>query len=139
MHYRLASDKVVGKVLDDEAVIINLDTGMYFGLDGVAAKLWELLSTGIAVDLIAGALKQGFPAEQAIDADVSRFADALCGAGLLVVSDGDVAALPDDLRWPATYQAPVMTAYDDVAEMVALDPPLPELSHQMIGQPPQAR
>jgi hypothetical protein len=29
MRYRVASDNVVDKVLDQEAVIINLDTGMY--------------------------------------------------------------------------------------------------------------
>ena len=48
MKYRVASDKVIGKVLDDEAVIINLATGIYYGLDGPAAKVWDYASTGVS-------------------------------------------------------------------------------------------
>jgi len=140
MHYQPASEQVIGKILDDEAVIINLDTGMYFGLDGIAAKIWELLVAGTAHEAVSDALKRAFPAEAGIDSDLAHFLADLCGRGLIVAADGDAqATLPDAIDWPAVYQAPVMASYDDVAEMVALDPPLPELSHHMIDQPGQAR
>ncbi|AHE51807.1 PqqD family protein [Sphingomonas sanxanigenens] len=141
MKYRLASDKVIGKLVDGEAVIINLDTGMYFGLDGVAAVAWDRLSAGTALEEISASLKLRFPAERLIDEELAAFARALCEQGLLAEAD---AAHPSasgsavDVDWPPTYAAPAMDAYDDVAEMVALDPPLPELSHQMIDQPRRA-
>lgn len=36
-------DDVVFRELDGEAVVLNLDTGIYFGLDTVGTRLWELL------------------------------------------------------------------------------------------------
>ncbi len=55
----LASDTVlvraVGQVscpLGDEVVILQVDPGRYFGLQGVGARIWELLDHPVAVSEI---------------------------------------------------------------------------------------
>jgi hypothetical protein len=45
----VASPDVVHRELDGEAVLLNLDTGMYFGLDEVGTRVWRCL--GEATDL----------------------------------------------------------------------------------------
>ena len=37
------SDRVVHQKVDEEVVLLNLDTGVYHGLGPTGARLWELL------------------------------------------------------------------------------------------------
>ncbi|MGA7872478.1 MAG: PqqD family protein [Candidatus Binatus sp.] len=39
-------DDVVWTDLDDEVVILKLDTGIYFGLNQVGARIWTLIAAG---------------------------------------------------------------------------------------------
>ena len=41
----VAARDQVSAELEGEAVILNLADGVYYGLDGVGARVWELLST----------------------------------------------------------------------------------------------
>ena len=40
------SHSVVFQQLEQEAVLLNLDSGMYFGLDPVGTRIWNLLAEG---------------------------------------------------------------------------------------------
>jgi hypothetical protein len=37
-------DDVMFRILGDEAVILNVGTGVYFGLDEVGTRMWQLMS-----------------------------------------------------------------------------------------------
>ena len=37
---------VMSRVVGDETVILDLETGTYFGLDPVGARMWALMSQG---------------------------------------------------------------------------------------------
>jgi hypothetical protein len=139
MKYRVASDKVIGKVLDDEAVIINLATGIYYGLDGPAAKVWDYASTGVSQEAIAQALLKQYPDQPGLETDLEQLLEQMRSGGLLVPDEMPGEEPSVICEWPSAYQPLEMTCYDDVAEMVALDPPLPELSHEMIHQPRAAK
>ena|SRR2546422_2299993 len=39
---RIAED-VISRVLDGEAVILGLEAGVYYGLDSVGTRIWELI------------------------------------------------------------------------------------------------
>ena len=55
MRLRVA-DNVVCRNLAGESVLLNLDTGTYFGLDAVGTHLWNLVaehgSTALAIDTL---------------------------------------------------------------------------------------
>ena len=36
-------DDVIFRDLDGEAVVLQLDTGFYFGLDAVGTRMWQLM------------------------------------------------------------------------------------------------
>ena len=135
MRYELGSDKVIGKALDDEAVIINLETGMYYGLDGPSARVWALVSAGASTDAVKAGLEARYSDIQGLGAQFDQLLSALVDAGLIKPAADTSTPGPEvsHLSFPDKFQPLEMTSYDDVAEMVALDPPLPELSHQSIA------
>jgi hypothetical protein len=59
------SDNVIGTRVEDEVVLLNFDAGKYFGLKGVAARMWELLEGGTTVDAIVAVLMEEFDAPSA--------------------------------------------------------------------------
>ena len=80
-------DDVVFRELDGEAVILNLDTGMYFGLDAVGTRIWQLLDTHKSLRRTLQALEEEFdaPPDQ-LTADLTAFDDQLKAKGLVSVS-----------------------------------------------------
>lgn len=46
-----ASDQVLGRELDGESVLLDLDSGMYYGLNGVATVVWNRVVAGGEVDV----------------------------------------------------------------------------------------
>src|SRR3989442_15622667 len=43
MNLQIPED-VVFRILGDEAVLLNLSSGVYFGLDSVGTRMWQLMS-----------------------------------------------------------------------------------------------
>ena len=62
------SPKALSRELDGETVLVNLDTGMYFGLDEVGTVIWNHIQEGVAVEDIPGKLTEAFEVEE----DVAR-------------------------------------------------------------------
>lgn len=82
------NEAVISTQLDDEAVLLNTHTGLYFGLDAVGARIWELLSGGAAEDEIAQRISQEYDAPEAqIARDVADFLHLLADRGLTVALD----------------------------------------------------
>ncbi|MEO0426956.1 MAG: PqqD family protein [Pseudomonadota bacterium] len=129
MKYEIGSERVVSKVLDDEAVVINLDDGLYYSMDGVAVAIWCHLTGGGSMEALTTELGQRYPGVGAATDDAAALLASLTEAGLLREATGDGAAQAEtEILWPEVYARPELLRYDDVAEMVALDPPLPEMS-----------
>ncbi len=64
--------------LDGEAVLLNLQTGRYFGLNQVGTSIWAMITAPCTVaDVIAGIQKDyDVPAEQ-LEKDVLAFLEAM--------------------------------------------------------------
>lgn len=117
--------------LDDEVMAIDLETGAYFALDDAAADVWTLLVAGCAPATIVDtmAARYGVGAETA-RADLTRFLGELARERLVVPADAtDVASdgptgaasLPP-LDQSRAYAAPTVEKYDDLEELLRLDP-----------------
>ena len=57
------SDSVLSRPVDDQAVLLNLDTGRYFVLNGVAREMWSLLREGEDGEAIVGRLLELYNVE----------------------------------------------------------------------------
>jgi hypothetical protein len=49
----IQSKQVVQSKIDDEVVMMDIQSGFYFGLNSVASIIWELLKDGKTVDELA--------------------------------------------------------------------------------------
>lgn len=86
---RLAlSDQVVSRELSGESVLLDLKSGLYFGLNGVGTRVWNMVAQGGSLRDVNAALLAEFDAPAtAIEAEVLRFAGELCQHGLCRVAE----------------------------------------------------
>ncbi len=79
----MISESVVDAMLGDETVLLNVESGVYFGLDPVGTRIWELLARGSTEDEITSCLLDEYEVEPArARVDVKTFMRALVSKGL---------------------------------------------------------
>lgn len=121
---------VTAKVIDGEAIIINLANGMYYSLDQTGAVAWVLLGAGHSVDEAADALAERFGVEaDTARTDLAKLVNDLKEQNLIVSVDGSAAPRAVELEPPTgdPYETPVLNSYNDMGDVLALDPPLPQV------------
>lgn len=78
------SDDVVFRELEGEAVLLNLASGMYFGLDAVGTRIWQLLGEHQALQPVFERMLEEFDVdEQTLRSDLLVLVDRLTEHGLL--------------------------------------------------------
>ena len=87
MNMRLSPD-VVFRDLEGEAVILDLASGRYFGLNAVGTRIWTLLDAGMPLERIVDTLAGEYDADaRQIARDVTTLIDELSSRGLIVASE----------------------------------------------------
>jgi hypothetical protein len=118
---------IAAKVIDGEAILINISNGMYHSMEKVGAVVWELIQEGHSLAQISEFIAARYDAPlETIQADLERLGNELL-QGNIVAPDTEPAS-PLDVQPPAAkqpYQAPVLNTYDDMSDLLALDPPMP--------------
>jgi hypothetical protein len=65
-------DGVIAKMVGSEMVLLDYDRGIYYGLNPVGARVWQLLTDGEAPDRIVEMLVGEYDvARETLDADVA--------------------------------------------------------------------
>ena len=78
--------------LAGEAAILNLQNGVYYGLDPVGARIWNLIQTPRTVDEVREALLYEYDVDtDRCERDLLSLLQALAAEGLIEVK-GDTAA-----------------------------------------------
>lgn len=76
-------------ILGEEAVVLQLDSGIYHGLNPVAARVWELIEASRTVAGIVDVLLDEYEVERGrCEADVENLLVAMREAGLVEFCDG---------------------------------------------------
>lgn len=78
--------EVLSRVLDGEAVLLHLGSGMYFGMNEVASRAWEEIVKGTTFGALMTTLLAEFDVERdTLAADLERFVRALEDKALITV------------------------------------------------------
>ena len=78
------SERFTEAAIDDEIVIMRVDTGEFFSLTGTAATTWRLIDGNRNRDALLAALADEYSTDEAaIAADVDEFLAQLKETGLL--------------------------------------------------------
>jgi methylmalonyl-CoA mutase cobalamin-binding subunit len=134
--FEVAVDQVAAQVMDGEVVVINLSTGSYYTSNAVAGALWPLIEAGHDTAAMAERLCSVFEVEQArAEADLETLLQQLEAEGIIrVVTIGptdppadapSAEAAPSDGR--LAYEAPAFEVFRDMEQLLALDPPMPDV------------
>jgi len=77
-------EQVVTRQVGDETVLLDLESGTYFGLDPVGSRFLELLQAESALGTVITRILEEFEVTEAqLEADLVRLADEMLASGLL--------------------------------------------------------
>lgn len=130
-----ASAEIAAKVIDGEAIIINLTNGYYYSMDGAGALIWKAIQRCHSLSEIGETLSRRYD----VSADVAvphlraliqqMLQEELVKVVDVPVPDVTGEAQAESSRQP--YQPPTLEKYGDMAHFFALDPPLPDLEEDV--------
>ena len=76
--------QVMSRLVGDEFVLLDLESGMYFGLDGVGKRIWEKIGEGLTLGEIREVIVSEYEVDEAqAQSDVIEFVTNLVERGLL--------------------------------------------------------
>jgi hypothetical protein len=129
--YQPNTARVAAKVMDGEAVIIDLVTGTYYSLANTGGRIWQLIEAALTMDEMAQQLAAdyGIPHSRATG-DIEALLAKLAAEHLIVpVTNAEGGARPilSPRATDAEYVQPELQIYRDMQDLLALDPPMPGL------------
>jgi pyrroloquinoline quinone biosynthesis protein D len=81
------TDRFSQSEIDDEIVLMQIDTGEFFSLQGTGREIWQLIDEAGTRDTLLAALAARFDAPEAmLAADLDEFLRALASAGFIAHS-----------------------------------------------------
>lgn len=81
-------DGVLISNLQEESVILNLDSERYFGLDGVGTRMLSVLTTSDSIEAAYGVLVEEYDVDRhALRDDLAALVENLVAQGLVEVSN----------------------------------------------------
>ena len=89
--FSISSTPVVAKEhvsadLVGEIVIVNLNNGVYYGLDGVGYRVWDLIQKPITIEALRDVLAEEYDVEpQRLESDLMGFFQKLEAEGLVSI------------------------------------------------------
>ena len=124
MYYRVNAPHVISETIDDETIIINLDSGAYYSTRGVANQIWKQLAQGeSAARVLESALSQYRGERAEIETSIRQFLATLVEDALMVeTEEGNSAFTPLAAAPTEPFVAPVLEKFTDMADLLLLDP-----------------
>ena len=126
--YKLAGPNFAQDVIDGEAIIVNLEKGIYYSLDQAGARVWQSLSNGASDQEVLRDLMGSYCGQvPEIESGFRDLVNELEQEGILVVegesaySDQTAAAIrPADGK--PVFTRPKLQRYNDMEAILMLDP-----------------
>lgn len=129
--------EVAATIIDGEAIIINVLTGVYYSLDGVGAVVWCMLAAGCQNQQIIEQVAELYGVgRQQVREDLEKLVGQLVGERIIRITAGtpEPSSLPPMDKPTGDYDSPALNIYSDMEDLLALDPPLPTPGDLHIGE-----
>ena len=86
---------VLVRHFDGESVLLNLESEIYFGLDSMGTRMWEVATRAASIEAAYAALLQEFEVEpEVLRANLVELISRLVENGLLKLASTDIRSLP---------------------------------------------
>ena len=131
-HFRINTPNITHETIDGETVIINLDSGNYYSIEGVGTDIWSFIERGATVGDIVEMVEHRYEGVRAdIEHAVNGLIAELQGEGLIVPdklngSEGsggvDIKAVTEQVNGKGVFKVPILNKYTDMQDLLLLDP-----------------
>ncbi len=124
VRYSVNRAHVVHEIFEDEVLVVNLDSGVYFSLLGASARIWQCILAGASFDDIVQSLGAAYDGEASIiTATTLDFIRELGDEKLIVAAaETGPAALPAAPAARKPFEPPRLQKFTDMQELLLLDP-----------------
>lgn len=122
--FRVNAPAVIREVFEDEAVLVHLESGNYYSLNGTGASVLQWIEGGLSREGVIARARQSWNADDAaIEHAVAALIDELVQERL-IVPDGIARDPIDDAAAGASgpFTAPALSRYTDMQDLLLLDP-----------------
>lgn len=123
--YSLNDSKMFSDIADGIAIVINSETGIYYGMNGLATVVFDALMSGADTAAVLAALKALPDAPADMDERLNGFVDKLKEFEIVMDGDGNAAAVQVNLD-PAAAKGDdfvlMVEEYTDAQELLLADP-----------------
>ena len=122
--YALNDSKMFSDIADGIAIVINSETGIYYGMNGLATVVFDALMGGADTGAVLAALKSLPDAPADMDERLNGFVDKLKGFEIVIDGDGNGAAevTIDAAAASADDFVLLVEEYNDAQELLLADP-----------------
>jgi hypothetical protein len=124
--YECNAPDAVFENFGDEVILLNLKTGRYFSLDPIGMVCWDYLSQRVPPAAVIERFGAAYNSEPPgrIPADIHSLLEEFLAQHLLRPSGQPPVACEaaGTTKLPPVYAPPSLTTFDDITEMLLLDP-----------------
>jgi len=118
-NYQLNETKMFADITDGIAIIINSETGIYYGMNGFGTQVYENLANGVSTEKILDKIKS----LGADEANLKAFIDSMLEKEILLpASDSDSEAQIDANIAKEDNFVLELKEYNDAQELLLADP-----------------
>ena len=84
----IRNKKIISAAIDTELVMMDVDKGAYFGLDGIGTRIWNLLAAPQTLSQLSDKLMAEYNVDRATcEQDIHQLLDQMQTQNLLLVAD----------------------------------------------------
>jgi len=136
--FRISSSQVIQETIDDEAMIVDLESGNYYSLDKAGADIWHLIKMkeGASVDQIVASCAERYEGSRVeIENGVRQLVAQLQEEKLIVAVQrsgssavtngkmgGKMSAAHSSQSKKSRFEVPILHKYTDMQDLLLLDP-----------------
>lgn len=118
--------RMIHETLDQETVIIDTESGIYFNIGGSGSLIFQILKEGATNDTITDRLAVHYQSDPAsLRPVVEKFTADLLTEAIIVVADQPTdaqSAMFSAADVPAFYTPPILNKFTDMEELLLIDP-----------------
>jgi Coenzyme PQQ synthesis protein D (PqqD) len=115
--------KLVSRQFGDEVVLANYETGLYYCMTDNAAKIWLALRAGWSDKETASAFASHYSSvANDVASQVSDFIAHLTAEGIILPIEGETKRQQWELAAAPHFEPPLLERFDDLRNLLLLDP-----------------
>lgn len=129
--YTINRMKIIEETIDGEVIIINLDKGHYFSLNGTGTDIWKYIKLGTSISDISANIKASYSdPKNSIEHSINKLLKNLLEEELIIATDqsnnnielNSISNIDIENDNKILFIEPVLEKYTDMEDLLLLDP-----------------